>query len=65
VGLSSVKPYVKKVSHGKSLAPKKNPGSVPRLDEKATRFLAADLEECPYATLRGRRDYIEAIRDSR
>ncbi len=42
------------------MAPKKGPGSAPKLDGKATRLLAADLEGRPYATLRERRDYIEA-----
>jgi transposase len=59
--LSSVKRYVKKADHGESLAPKKRPGSAPKLDEKMGRLIAADLEERSYATLRERCDYIEAI----
>jgi hypothetical protein len=42
-------------------APKKSPGSLPKLDEKATRLLAADLEERPYLTLRERCDYVETM----
>ncbi len=61
VSLSSVKRYVNKAHQGESLAPKKSPGSAPKLDEKAGRLLAADLKERPYATLRQRRDYIEAL----
>jgi transposase len=61
VSLSSVKRYVNKAERGESLAPKKRPGSAPKLDEKARRLLAADLEERPYLTLRERCDYIEAI----
>jgi transposase len=61
VSLSSVKRYVKKADHGESLAPKKSPGSAPKLDEQARRLLTADLEERPYATLQERRDYIEAM----
>ena len=61
VSLSSVKRYVNKANHGESLAPKKSPGSLPKLDEKARRLLGADLEERPYATLKERRDYIEVI----
>jgi transposase len=61
VSLSSVKRYVNKAKHGESLAPKKPPGSTPKLDEKARRLLAADLEERPYLTLRQRCDYIEAM----
>src|SRR5829696_175614 len=53
VSLSSVKRYVGKAERGESLAPKKRPGSAPKLDEKARRLLAADLEERP--------DYIEAM----
>jgi transposase len=45
VSLSSVKRYVNKANHGGSLAPKKRPGSTPKLDETASRLLAADLEE--------------------
>jgi transposase len=61
VSLSSVKRYVNKAHRGESLAPKKRPGSTPKLDEKAMRLLAADLEERPYLTLQQRCDYIEAI----
>jgi transposase len=61
VSLSSVKRYVGKAERGESLAPKKRPGSAPKLDEKARSLLAADLEEHPYLTLQDRRDYIEAM----
>ena len=62
VSLSSVKRYVNKADWGESLAPKKRPGSTPKLDEKARRLLAADLEEeRPYLTLQERCDYLEAI----
>src|SRR5215212_6376995 len=61
VSLSSVKRYVGKAEQGESLAPKKRPGSAPKLDEKARRLLATDLEERPYLTLQERRTYIEAM----
>ena len=61
VSLSSVKRYVNKAKRGESLAPKKRPGSAPKLGDMATRLLAADLEERPYLTLRERCDYVEAI----
>jgi transposase len=61
VSLSSVKRYVNKANRGESLAPKKSPGSAPKLDEKATKLLEEDLEKRPYATLQERRDYIHAI----
>ncbi len=49
VSLSSVKRYVKKADHGESLAPKKSPGSAPKLDGKATKLLEADLKQRPFA----------------
>ena len=61
VSLSSVKRYVDKARRGESLAPKKSPGSPPKLDDKATKLLEEDLKEHPYATLQERRDYIEAL----
>ena len=61
VSLSSVKRYVNKAERGESLAPKKKPGSAPKLDEKATRHLAPDLEERPYLTLRERCEYIDVV----
>ena len=61
VSLSSLKRYVKKANHGEPLAPKKSPGSAPKLDEKAVKLLEEDLEERPFATLQERRDYIHAI----
>jgi transposase len=61
VSLSSVKRYVNHASRGESLAPKKSPESVPKLDEKANRLLKDDLHERPFATLRDRCDYIETL----
>src|SRR5215207_11543484 len=61
VSLSSVKRYVDKAERGESLAPKKRPGSAPKLDEKATKLLEDDLQERPFASLRERRDYIEVM----
>jgi transposase len=61
VSLSSVKRYVNKADRGESLAPKKSPGSAPKLDEKARKLLEEDLKERPYRTLQERRDYIEAV----
>ncbi len=46
VGISSVKRYYVAVARaGRSLAPKKRPGSKPKLDETARRLLEADLQE--------------------
>lgn len=60
VSLSSVKRYTGKAHRGESLAPKKSPGSAPKLDETAIELLEEDLKERPYATLQQRRDHIEA-----
>jgi transposase len=49
VSLSSVKRYLKQLEEEGSLAPKKKPGSSPKLDEKARKLLEADLEERPAA----------------
>jgi hypothetical protein len=48
VSISSVKPYVNKAGRGEPLAPKKSPGSAPKLDEKATKPLEDDLRERPF-----------------
>jgi transposase len=61
VSLSSVKRYVDKVERGESLAPKKRPGSAPKLDDKAMKLLDEDLKARPFATLQERGDYVEAI----
>ena len=54
VSLSSVKRYVNKAKGGASLAPKRNPGPAPKLDEKASKLLEDDLRERPFASLRNR-----------
>ena len=51
VSVSSVKRYFAASREGRSLTPKRRPGSKPKLDETAKRLLAADLEERPAATL--------------
>ena len=61
VGVSSVKRYVATVREGRSLAPKRRPGSKPKLDEGARRLLEADLEERPAATLPERREFLERV----
>ena len=61
VSLSSVKRYVNKADRGESLAPKKRPGSVPKLDEKAMKLLEEDIRERPFASLQERRDYVQVI----
>ncbi len=61
VSLSSVKRYAKKAHRGESLAPKKSPGSAPKLDQKATKLLEKDLKERPFASLQDRCIYIETV----
>jgi transposase len=58
VGLSTVKRYAATARQGKSLAPKKRPGSKPKLDEAAQKLLEADLQERPAATLPQRREFL-------
>jgi transposase len=61
VSPSSVKRYAKLAEQGRSLAPKKRPGSKPKMDETARRLLEADLEERPSATLPGRRKFLRRM----
>ena len=61
VSLSSVKRYVEKAHRGESLAPKKRPGSAPKLDEKAMRLLEEDLRERPFASLQERCEFVELM----
>jgi transposase len=59
VSRSPVKRYAKLAQEGRPLAPKKRPGSKPKMDEKARRLLLeADMEERPSATLSERREYL-------
>src|SRR5215217_4438000 len=61
VSLSSVKRYVNKADRGESLAPRKKPGSAPKLDHKAMKLLEDDLKERPFVNLQERCDYIELM----
>jgi transposase len=61
VSLSSVKRYANKAQRGQSLAPKKRPGSAPKLDHKAMKLLEEDLKERPFATLRERCEYVRMM----
>ena len=47
VSRSSVKRYAKLAEEGRPLAPKKRPGSKPKMDESAKRLLEEDLQERP------------------
>jgi transposase len=61
VSLSSVKRYAKLAEEGKPLAPKKRPGSRPKIGDGARRLLEADMEERPAATLPQRREYLQKV----
>ncbi len=61
LSLSSVKRYAKLAEEGSSLAPKKRPGSKPKLDERSSKLLEADLKEHPFLTLQQRCEYLRAV----
>jgi transposase len=61
VSLSSVKRYAKMAREGPPLAPKKRPGSRPKLDQYGRRLLENDLGWRPAATLSERRKYLERV----
>ncbi len=61
VGISSVKRYVAAARAGRPLAPKRRPGSKPKMGETARRLLEADLEERPTATLPQRREFLRRM----
>jgi transposase len=61
VGLSTVKRYAAAAREGKPLAPKRRPGSKPKLGEAASKLLEADLEERPAATLPERREFLARV----
>lgn len=61
VSLSSVKRYARMADEGRSLAPRKRPGSKPRIGGEARRLLEADLKERPAATLADRREYLRGV----
>ena len=61
VSLSSVKRYVGMAKTGRSLAPKRRPGSKPKLGERARRLLAKDVEERPFLTHSERREYLKVV----
>jgi transposase len=62
VGVSTVKRYAATAREGRSLAPKKRPGSKPKMDEAARRLLERDMQERPAATLPQRREFLHRAR---
>jgi transposase len=61
VSLSSVKRYARMAEEGRPLAPKKRPGSRPKMGEGARRLLESDMEERPEAPLPQRREYLQKV----
>jgi len=61
VGISTLKRYATKAQKGESLEPGKAPGKRPKMDERVGKLLEEDLKEHPFATLRERCEYVEAI----
>ena len=61
VGISTVKRYAIKAQKGETLEPGKAPGKRPKMDERVGKLLAEDLKEHPFATLRERCEYVEAV----
>ena len=59
VSRSSVKRYAKLAEEGRPLAPKKRPGSEPKMNQSATKLLEADVQERPAATLSERREFLK------
>jgi transposase len=60
VSRSSVKRYVGAATKGEPLAPKRHPGSRPKLDERARKLLEADVERRPVASLKERCLFLRA-----
>ncbi len=58
VSRSSVKRYARPSAEGRTLVPKRRPGSKPKMGETARRLLEADLKERPAATLSERRAFL-------
>jgi transposase len=61
VSLSSVKRYAELAQDGRPLAPKKRPGSKPKIDERASKLLEEDVKERPFLTLQQRCEYLHSV----
>lgn len=61
VSRSSVKRYAAARREGRPLAPKKHPGSKPKLDERARKLLEADAKQRPAITLKDRCRFLEEM----
>jgi transposase len=61
VSRSSVKRYAAARREGRPLAPKKHPGSKPKLDERARKLLEADVKGRPAITLKDRCRFLKEM----
>ena len=61
VSRSSVKRYAAARREGRPLAPKKHPGSNPKLDQRARKLLEADVEGRPAITLKDRCRFLKEM----
>ncbi len=58
---ATVKRYCKQLDERGTLEPRKAPGKGPKLDEKAMRLLAEDLQQRPWATHSQRAEFLLAL----
>lgn len=61
VDRATVKRYCKLLDERGTLEPRKAPGKAPKLDEKAMKLLAQDLEQRPWATHAQRAEFLFAV----
>jgi transposase len=58
---ATVKRYCKQLDEPGTLQPRKAPGKKPKLDEKARKLLAEDLQERPWVTHSQRAQFLVAV----
>lgn len=61
VSRSSIKRYAAARREGRQLAPRKHPGSKPKLDHRARKLLEADVEDRPASTLKDRCHFLKEV----
>ena len=61
VDRATVKRYCKQLDERGTLEPRKAPGKKPKLDQKARKLLAKDLDERPWATHAQRAQFLFAV----
>jgi transposase len=61
VSRSSVKRYAAARREGRPLAPRKHPGSKPKLDQRTRKILQADVEDRPAITLKERCRFLKEM----